>query len=59
MEAELSRLRTHGMTFVGDAVCGEQASAIYGYDPFGNIIELYEIKTATLPHLARHARFER
>jgi len=47
------------MTFVGDAVCGEQASAIYGYDPFGNIIELYEIKTATLPHLARHARFER
>jgi glyoxylase I family protein len=55
MEAELGRLRTHGMTFVGDAVCSEQASAIYGYDPFGNIIELYEIKTAALPQLSRHA----
>ena len=55
MEAELGRLRTHGMTFVGDAVCSEQASAIYSYDPFGNIIELYEIKTAALPQLSRHA----
>ena len=55
MEAELGRLRTHGMTFDGDAVCSEQASAIYGYDPFGNIIELYEIKTAALPQLSRHA----
>lgn len=59
MEAELSRLRTHGITFVGDAVCSEQASAIYGYDPFGNIIELYGIKTAALPQLARHSRYER
>ena len=55
MEAELGRLRTHGMTFDGDAVCSEQASAIYGYGPFGNIIELYEIKTAALPQLSRHA----
>lgn len=55
METEVSRLRTHGMTFAGDAVCGEQASAVYGYDPFGNIIELYEIKTDALPQLPRHA----
>ena len=55
METEVSRLRTHGMTFAGDAVCGEQASAVYGYDSFGNIIELYEIKTDALPQLPRHA----
>ena len=55
METEVSRLRTHGMTFAGDAVCGEQASAVYGYDPFDNIIELYEIKTDALPQLPRHA----
>ncbi len=55
METAVSRLRTHGMTFAGDAVCGEQASAVYGYDPFGNIIELYEIKTDALPQLPRHA----
>ena len=53
IEDEHRRLQGHGMTFVGDAVVGEQASAIYGRDPFGNIIELYEIKTTALPQLPR------
>jgi glyoxylase I family protein len=53
IEFEYDRLRGLGMEFVGDAVVGEQASAIYGRDPFGNVIELYEIKTEDLPQLKR------
>jgi hypothetical protein len=55
MKTEVRRLRTHGITFIGDAVCGEQASTIYGYDPIANIIELCEIKAAALPQLPRHS----
>lgn len=40
--AEHARLRELGMTFVGDPVDLGSARAIYGRDPFGNIIELYQ-----------------
>jgi glyoxylase I family protein len=54
IQAEYDRLEKHGMTFVGDvAHFGDAASAIYGHDPFGNIIELYQINTADTPQLAR------
>lgn len=54
IQAEYDRLSAHGMEFVGDVVhFGEDASAIYGRDPCGNIIELYEIKNKELAQLAR------
>ena len=54
IEAECDRLKTHGMKFVGDPVhYGDAASAIYGRDPCGNIIELYEIKAGDIAQLAR------
>ena len=54
IQEEYDRLTAHGMQFVGDVVhFGDDASAIYGRDPCGNIIELYEIKTSELAQLAR------
>lgn len=54
IQAEYDRLKTHGMEFVGDVVhFGNDASAIYGRDPSGNVIELYEIKTADIAQLSR------
>ncbi len=54
IQAEYDRLSAHGMEFVGDVVhFGDDASAIYGRDPCGNIIELYEIKNEDLAQLAR------
>jgi catechol 2,3-dioxygenase-like lactoylglutathione lyase family enzyme len=54
IQAEYDRLKGHGMTFVGEVVhFGETSSAIYGRDPCGNIIELYEIKTPELAQLER------
>lgn len=54
IQAEYNRLQSHGMEFVGDIVhFGHDASAIYGRDPCGNIIELYEIKSSKVPQLAR------
>ena len=54
IEYEYERLGKLGMTFVGEvAHFGESSSAIYGRDPFGNIIELYEIKTNELAKLER------
>lgn len=55
IETEYQRLQTHGMEFVGDVVrFGDSASAIYGRDPCGNIIELYEIKSDEMAQLVRH-----
>lgn len=52
IEAEYSRLESKGMTFVGEVVhFGEMSSAIYGRDPFGNVIELYEIKSPDIAQL--------
>lgn len=42
IQAEHDRLGHAGMTFVGMPHRAGFASAIYGRDPFGNIIELYE-----------------
>jgi glyoxylase I family protein len=54
IQAEYDRLASLGMTFVNEvAHFGDDASAIYGRDPFGNIIELYEIKNAETPQLER------
>ena len=54
IQAEYERLRTHGMEFYGKPVNFEgKASAIYGRDPCGNIIELYEIKSEEIAQLAR------
>ena len=51
IEAEHGRLAARGMTFVGDPVNFGSSSAIYGRDPFGNVIELYEIRDPQIPQL--------
>ncbi len=48
---EYERLLAGGMTFVGKPVDFGVASAIYGRDPFGNVIELYEIRDSQLAQL--------
>ena len=43
------------MEFVGDIVhFDEKSSAIYGRDPCGNLIEIYEIKNSETPQLDRN-----
>jgi glyoxylase I family protein len=44
-------MRAAGMEFVGEPVDFGTASAIYGRDPFGNVIEIYEIRDPDLPQL--------
>jgi glyoxylase I family protein len=46
---EHRRLQAGGMSFVGDPVDFGRSSAIYGRDPFGNVIELYEIRAPAAP----------
>jgi glyoxylase I family protein len=54
IDAEYERLKCHGMEFVGEPVhYGDTGAAIYGRDPSGNIIELYEIKTEEIAQLVR------
>lgn len=54
IQAEYDRLAELGMQFVGEVVhFGDAASAIYGRDPCGNIIELYEIRSDELARLGR------
>jgi glyoxylase I family protein len=54
IQVEYDRLKTHGMEFVGDVVhFGNTSSAIYGRDPCGNVIELYEIKAPEIAQLER------
>jgi catechol 2,3-dioxygenase-like lactoylglutathione lyase family enzyme len=54
IQVEYDRLKTHGMEFVGEVVhFGDTSSAIYGRDPCGNVIELYEIKTLDIAQLER------
>lgn len=48
---EYERLKAGGMTFVGDPVDFGTSSAIYGRDPFGNVIELYEIRDPSIAQL--------
>ncbi|ARN74485.1 VOC family protein [Oceanicoccus sagamiensis] len=54
IQQEYDRLKQHGMEFVGEVAHFEdKISAIYGRDPCGNIIELYEIKSDEFAQLAR------
>lgn len=54
IDDEYDRLKAIGMTFAGKVVhFSQETAAIYGKDPFGNIIELYEINTPDLPGLAK------
>ena len=52
IEAEHARLSAAGMTFVGPPVDFGDSAAVYGADPFGNVIEIYEIRAADKPKLA-------
>ncbi len=53
LPAEYRRLRDAGMAFVGEPVDFGTSSAIYGSDPFGNVIELYEIRDRDTAQLDR------
>ncbi len=54
IEQEHARLTELGMKFAAsEPVSFGTSSAIYGEDPFGNVIELYEIRDETTPQLAR------
>lgn len=53
LEQEYARLVAASMEFVGPPVDFGIASAIYGRDPFGNVIELYEIRDKRLAQLER------
>ena len=52
IQQEYDRMRAAGMEFVGEPVDFGTASAIYGKDPFGNVIEIYEIRDSNTPQLA-------
>jgi len=56
IQAEYDRLAAAGMEFVGPPVDFGIAAAIYGKDPFGNIIELYEIRDASRAQLPRRSQ---
>ena len=51
IQDEYDRLTDGGMEFVGPVVDFGDFSAIYGKDPFGNVIELYEIRDPDRPQL--------
>lgn len=53
IDDECRRLKALGMKFVGDPVNFGTSSAIYGRDPFGNVIELYEIRDPGIAQLRR------
>ncbi len=56
--SEYKRLLACGMQFVGEPVNFGDASAVYGQDPFGNTIEIYEIRNPEKPRLKAHQRLE-
>ena len=51
IEAEHERLMKAGMTFAGPPVRMGPMAAVYGRDPFGNIVEIYEPYDPTIPQL--------
>ncbi|MGY8853804.1 MAG: VOC family protein [Pseudomonadales bacterium] len=51
IDSEYKRLMACGMRFVGEPVDFGDASAVYGQDPFGNTIEIYEIRNPEKPRL--------
>ena len=52
IESEHARLVAAGMEFVGAPVNFGESSAVYGQDPFGNIIEIYEIRDPSRAQIA-------
>ena len=52
IEAEHARLTAAGMTFVGPPVDFGESSAVYGRDPWGNVIEIYELRNPTSARLS-------
>ncbi len=55
IDAEHARLAEAGMTFVGPPVEFGDSAAVYGRDPFGNVIEIYEIRSADRAKIANTA----
>lgn len=55
IDAEHARLSAAGMTFVGPPVEFGDSAAVYGRDPFGNVIEIYEIRNAERARIANTA----
>lgn len=55
IQEEYDRLCAAGMRFAGPPVDFGEMSAIYGKDPFGNVIELYEIRSQDIAQLNRGA----
>ena len=53
IRAEYDRLSAAGMAFVGEPVDFGRSSAIYGKDPFGNVIELYEIRDPSISQIRK------
>ena len=51
IEVEHARLTEGGMTFVGPPVDFGTSAAVYGRDPFGNVIEIYEIRDPEMPRI--------
>ena len=58
IDLEYRRLLACGMRFVGEPVNFGDARAVYGQDPFGNTIEIYEIRNPEKPRLRAHQRLE-
>jgi len=52
IQAEHARLSAAGMKFVGPPVEFGDSAAVYGSDPFGNVIEIYEIRNPERAQLA-------
>ena len=52
IQSEYERLMAAGMTFVGPPVDFGESAAVYGQDPFGNVIEIYEIRNPDQAQLA-------
>ena len=51
IQEEYDRLNAGGMDFVGPVVDFGEIAAIYGKDPFGNTVELYEIRDGSRPEI--------
>ena len=51
IEAEHARLSAAGMQFVGPPAEFGDSAAVYGRDPFGNVIEIYEIRDPARPRI--------
>lgn len=51
IDQEYARLTAAGMQFVGPPVEFGDSAAVYGRDPFGNVIEIYEIRNPERPRI--------